>query len=662
MLTMNRFLVFLLTLASFGLSLRAQSPAAVADRVRLKSEIYVWSEGVGDTESDAKAEAVKNLAHKFSLTFSDRSINVMTNRGNGDEEIHEQDNMVMASAMRFTNLETLVWEEILNEGKNNELIRYHAFCYVNRQDVEEANAARRDRIREMIDSGMEQERQQAVGGALRYYCWAYTMLMRFGDSVKINVDGAEKDAAVWLPAKIESVFSHIRFAFSENEIIDTPDEYDKHTVSMNVFYADKPVQSLDFTYFNGERNISVLAKNGNAMLKFVDLSEMSSIDLKVEYAYADQAAKSYDEEIKAAMATGCAFTNASLSRHKLPVKVKKNKVEVDKKVAQAEEAKRQEALSAAAASEAPLLGKEKKQVERPVTDDMAAVEKMTAVEKAIRSRKYDSVRDLFTAEGYESFRRMTNRAKLSVAAKENAPLNLRVETTSLFKYGVGIPVIVRNGSHISNEKIVFRFDLASGLIKSVAYALTEKAEKDIFRQAQWDMNSRYSLLTFMEDYQTAYCTKNIDFIENLFSDNAIIIVGNAVDNKAVKKGMFDGQNLMAGDSSKRRFVMSRYSKGEYISSLRKIFSSNAWIQVSYEENEISKVYTGGIVDNELLWIEIRQNWNSASGYNDTGFLALQINMRPSGSQINVRTFTPEFVPLDSLKKSFPVSLSIKEEN
>lgn len=137
MLTMNRFLVFLLTLASFGLSLRAQSPAAVADRVRLKSEIYVWSEGVGDTESDAKAEAVKNLAHKFSLTFSDRSINVMTNRGNGDEEIHEQDNMVMASAMRFTNLETLVWEEILNEGKSNELIRYHAFCYVNRQDVEE---------------------------------------------------------------------------------------------------------------------------------------------------------------------------------------------------------------------------------------------------------------------------------------------------------------------------------------------------------------------------------------------------------------------------------------------------------------------------------------------------------------------------------------------
>jgi|GEM_PF-1221476 putative uncharacterized protein (fragment) len=659
---MDRFLLFLLTLAIFGLPMRAQSPSAVADRVRLKSEIYVWSEGFGDTESDAKAEAVRNLAHKFSLTFSSNSINTMTNRGNGDEELYEQDNMVMASAMRFTNLETLVWEETLNKGTGNEIIRCHAFCYINREEVEEANAARRSKIKEMIASGMEQERQQAVGGALRYYCWAFTMLMRFGDALKVDVDGTEKDAAVWLPAKIESVLSHIKFDFAEDEIIFTPDEYDKHTVPMAVYYGDKPVQSLDFSYFNGERNISVLAKNGNALLRFVDLSEMPVIDIKVNYAYEDQAAKSYDEEISAAMASGCAFSNAALSRHKLPVKVKKNKIEVDKKMVREEDARRMEGLSAAAAQESPLPPeKVYKTIDRPVTDDAAAVEKMMAVERAIRGRQYDSVRGLFTDDGYESFRRLTNKAKLSVAVKEGKPLDLRVETTSLFKYGTGIPLIVRNGSHMSNEKMVFRFDTETGLIKSVAYALTDKAEKDIFRQAQWDINSRYSLLTFMEDYQTAYCTKNIDFIENLFSDHAIIIVGNAVDNKVARRGMFDeGQFMSAKPGKKRNFVMSRYTKGEYISSLRKIFAKNSWINVSYEENEISKVYTGGIVDNEVLWIEIRQNWASASGYNDTGFLALQINMRPSGSQINVRTFTPEFVEMDTLKKAFPVSVTLKQ--
>ena len=40
-----------------------------------------------------------------------------------------------------------------------------------------------------------------------------------------------------------------------------------------------------------------------------------------------------------------------------------------------------------------------------------------------------------------------------------------------------------------------------------------------------------------------------------------------------------------------------------------------------------------MLDNEVLWIEIRQNWSVARGYNDTGYLALQINMKPSGSQI-----------------------------
>lgn len=66
------------------------------------------------------------------------------------------------------------------------------------------------------------------------------------------------------------------------------------------------------------------------------------------------------------------------------------------------------------------------------------------------------------------------------------------------------------------------------------------------------------------------------------------------------------------------------------------------------------------VCNDVLWIEIRQNWSVARGYNDTGYLALQINMKPSGSQINVRTFTPDFIPLDELKNRFPIGITQSE--
>lgn len=83
------------------------------------------------------------------------------------------------------------------------------------------------------------------------------------------------------------------------------------------------------------------------------------------------------------------------------------------------------------------------------------------------------------------------------------------------------------------------------------------------------------------------------------------------------------------------------------------FKKKDYIQLVFEDAEISKAATDGFLDNEVLWIEIKQQYDSPS-YSDKGFLALQINMKPSGSQINVRTWTPGFVELDELKKRFPI--------
>ena len=61
----------------------------------------------------------------------------------------------------------------------------------------------------------------------------------------------------------------------------------------------------------------------------------------------------------------------------------------------------------------------------------------------------------------------------------------------------------------------------------------------------------------------------------------------------------------------------------------------------------------GLIDHEVIWIELSQDYNS-SIYHDKGYLALQINLRPDGSLINVRTWTPHFVPLEQLKQRFPI--------
>ena len=73
----------------------------------------------------------------------------------------------------------------------------------------------------------------------------------------------------------------------------------------------------------------------------------------------------------------------------------------------------------------------------------------------------------------------------------------------------------------------------------------------------------------------------------------------------------------------------------------------------FEDAVISKVATDGFTDNEIMWIEIQQQYTS-NNYSDKGFLTLQINLNPKGSQILVRTWTPEFVNLELLKERYPV--------
>lgn len=635
----------------------AQQPRNIADNVRKKTDIYEYGEGYGPTPKAALQEATRKLAQKFSLTVSNKSQTNYT-RSDQAESLDISDEELMTTTLRIVDMQTLEWEETIKDTKGNQEIRCHAFCYVNRQDMAEAAQARADRIKEMIENGIEQEKLLQIGPALRYYNWAYTMALCFKDDIKVNVDGQEKNAAVWLPAKIESVLHNIAFDVNEGSMIFTPEDYDKYTVGVTVSYGGRPVQSLDFKYFNGERNVDVMAKNGSSTLKFVDLSNMTDFIFKVEYAYAEQASKSYDEEIKTTCSSGSAFDNNSkVAQHRIPVKIKKDKIQVNAKMAKEEEATRNAQLSTAAAALAPEPASVLRTKERPVCDDRESISKMIAVEEAIRTRKYASVSDLFTPEAYETFRRMTNKTSLTVNRKKGEQPAYRVESTSLFKYGTGIPVTLKHGKNkIWNERIVFRFDLTTGLIKGIAYALSDRAEQDIFREASWDMNSRYSLLTFMEDYQTAFCTKHIDFIRDLFSDNAIIIVGNKTDKPSASSGMKDMMEITG--KKQPRFTLKELSKKEYINNLAGLFNRESWIKVNYEENKIAKAVTSGSLKNEVLWIEIRQNWDSSSGYNDTGYLALQINMKEKGSQINVRTFTPEFISLDTLKRRFPVNLNL----
>lgn len=617
-----------LTVACCAFAQEAQQ--AAMERVRTNPK-YRWGEARSASQDEAKEKAMEDLVSKLSTTL------VMEATLDNDDYRNE------VTAVTVGTIENV------NEICYREDSQWVCMRYVSEADLRQAVTDRENLISEMVATAQQQEGQLNISEALKYYTWALRMLNTFGDKVKVDAGGSERDAKTWLSAHIPAMLGNIKLAIADNEIVDDPTEYDRYIVNVSATYAGRPVSTLDISYFNGEREVSpVRCKSGEGVLTFHDLAGFKNIDMRVVYDYASEG-RLYDKSLAAAYPKSykrMPFDEAAGLR--LPVKVGKDKISGGK-----QEPVQTAALSTASAADAtataPIIEEPRPTIERNFADNAAAyIKAMQAVEKAIRSKDYQSVRQHFTDEGFRIFELMMGSGTVSVA--KNKP-EYTVETANSFIIGKSIPVAVKVGRHISKENVVFRFDSQSGKIKSLAYALTQRAENDIFREAQWSADSRYSLLQFMEDYQTAFALKRADYIESIFSDNAIIIVGSMAGNKPAKR-FYENVPVEGVQPSNVRYTT--FNKDEYITKIKEDFRRKSYIQLTFEDTSISKVGgVEGFADNEVLWIELKQQYSS-SNYNDKGFLALQLNMRPSGSLINVRTWTPYFVPMDQLKKSFPI--------
>lgn len=80
-----------------------------------------------------------------------------------------------------------------------------------------------------------------------------------------------------------------------------------------------------------------------------------------------------------------------------------------------------------------------------------------------------------------------------------------------------------------------------------------------------DAKRRHMILNYCEHLRTAYTTKDIDFLRQLFSDKALIIVGNVV-----KTATTDGKCI-----AEPRVSYAIHSKQQYIARLTRVFASNS---------------------------------------------------------------------------------------
>lgn len=144
--------------------------------------------------------------------------------------------------------------------------------------------------------------------------------------------------------------------------------------------------------------------------------------------------------------------------------------------------------------------------------------------------------------------------------------------------------------------------------------------------AETDARRRRTILNYCEHFRTAYTTKDIDFLRQVFSDKALIIVGNVV------KPIANDDKCQA----ESRVTFAIHSKRDYLARLSKVFASNQKIDVRFSGFRILRHPT---MDG-IYGVTLRQQYKS-DRYSDDGYLFLLWDFRDKSMPlIHVRTWQP----------------------
>lgn len=593
---------------------RMYSHAQSIDEIK-KNSNYIWGEGNGTTMSDAEGEALRQMSVQISVSVYNSSYDEESNDNSVQKAVLQS-----VSSAKFTNVQMRVLEEEPNAK---------VFCFMPRSEVKKMFEKRANHIVNMVDAGKTAESRMMIDEALRNYYWALVLAKTTPEPVEIEFNDKKGEATSLLPIKIKSVLAMINASVDEIQ--------DGKNLILGFTYNGKPVSSLNFKYNDGQSIVGpIVARDGIGEASMASIPADGKLHLTYELRFRNEVDPT-DSDIAGAFNAGI-LPNINSS---VAIAIKNN----SKKKAAAPALASAEMLAAQPTNDKRSIAMQN----ADNTDDLQKA--VLAVEAAISSNNPKSAFNYFTPEGYTLFANlMAKNGKVTLVGKAQSH-NFIIADGYIIGRATNIKRQFRNGKAFM-EKLVYRFNPESRKIESVAFALTQRAENDIMNAAaSWPEVSRWAILNFMEDYQTAFALKRIDYINSIFSDDALIITGTILKKLNNAERAFDrSKSLDLGGP--KDIAYSQLSKTEYIDRLRKIFSTREYVHLQFEDNVTRMIdlpAINGINKGAAFGIEIKQRYES-TGYSDDGYLTMVFDTRGKLPIIHVRLWQPDKNNMMSLQE------------
>jgi len=199
-----------------------------------------------------------------------------------------------------------------------------------------------------------------------------------------------------------------------------------------------------------------------------------------------------------------------------------------------------------------------------------------------------------------------------------------------------IPLMIKPaGETLDDEyqEAVINYD-AGGNITRFNFTLSTAVYQNVMKKGKTvtEVGRRQEILSYVEQFRTAYNEKDTVFLENIFSEDALIITGTVT---KVKKT--DGTGI-----THNKVTYKKQGKQEYIANLKKSFGANKWINVRFDDVKVVKHPNPKMEG--FYGVTVHQLYANSSGYSDDGYLFMLWDFRDKNEvQIHVRTWQPRWM-------------------
>lgn len=165
-----------------------------------------------------------------------------------------------------------------------------------------------------------------------------------------------------------------------------------------------------------------------------------------------------------------------------------------------------------------------------------------------------------------------------------------------------------------------------GEINSFYFSLNQNLYKKVIQSSVevTDVRRRQLILDYVERFRTAYNQRDLDFLRDIFSEDALIITG-----KVIKRSQ-DGIPMPP------KIVYTKRTKKEYLERLENIFNQAKYIKVSFDNIQVVRHAT----EPDFYGVTLFQGY-STNLYSDQGYVFLLWDFTDEDAPlIHVRTWQP----------------------